>query len=1197
LQVMGVKSISMILFVLLIFMSSAIALSDSGAAAKSLISPTHISHDFKNIKTSPVKNMDAQIMGGSVVNITSMDPPNYLFYNNQSMQSFILTLTTNVPATCYATGDNTTLVGDRVMFDITGGTTHQMTFTDFKDGWMYWSYIICQDSQNTLSEEIFYMWGTDYSAPTMTLIQKPEYTITENKQQTIEANFSDEGLGFFESQPCFYCIGPIRSCANHSTWNMTQNTFILNESGWYLNGTCSQSFNTADYSNGQYEFGIGIADIADNKVTQTGNFTISRPPTLVLDNYSVNTTTTFDRDVVKIYANWAILNLTNNTNITCRLYSNNQEVQTMNSRNGSCSFNYVMGQKDYPYTEMYVKATAIDGYESSSPSFNITMNPCGMNLTSNFTLYDDMNCSGGYALYDQKSDMTIDCNGHTISAGKTNMTGIFISPFILYTPQNLTLKGCRIVNFSRALSDKPQYTVLEMDIYNTTFENDSIVIEHWGRLDLYFTDVNIIRSNPAINTLVNATFIVNTYSRIENTNISLSFLSKILLNSGTLEIINSTIYIGGQLLNISGNITAADLVGTLSFSNYSVDSPVGHDGQRITISTQWIKKYNPLTPGNSSISCKLYSGTTELQTIYPTNLSCSFYYTMYQRDYPYKEFYVKAISTDGYEAVSPIINLTLDPCGMNLTSNFTLLNDMNCSGGYAFYDNKNDTTIDCNGHTINGHTILGTTNMPVVYVSYPIPWYSQNLTLKNCHIINFDKVVISSYGVVLNLTIYNTTIENDSAIIENHAYALNVYFTDVSILQNNPVVNTLANATLVVNNYSLIQNTNISLSKIMLNSGTLEIINSTIYVSGQLLNISGNITGIDMPILYFYNGTAQMLNSKYKAIFSLVSNYSGNVSDLNNSNTSFKAAMIFGWKNISDIVGGQHVFKAFDISLVNLSIVSGNNITPVLNSTYMLINYNHSELSSRNLDESTLKIYYYNETSGSWELVPVQGIDTQNDFIWFSTNHFSTYGVMASEIPPVVVPPAPSGGSGSGGGGGGGGGGGAAFGSSDILFNLSVDGSTYTPDKNQKLLFNYGSVNHTMHISTIGASDVLLNIDDTILNVSINQSVKYTLDSESILDLKLLKLYGKSSAGIFVKLDKTEQIVKPVTTTISSSNTTSTTNNSTTAGNAITGNVVSDQSSGKIGTVWIIAFVVFVVVLAGIIFYLSKRHKHHHRHR
>ena len=95
-----------------------------------------------------------------------------------------------------------------------------------------------------------------------------------------------------------------------------------------------------------------------------------------------------------------------------------------------------------------------------------------------------------------------------------------------------------------------------------------------------------------------------------------------------------------------------------------------------------------------------------------------------------------------------------------------------------------------------------------------------------------------------------------------------------------------------------------------------------------------------------------------------------------------------------------------------------------LNSTRITFNYTDTEVAAKGIDESTLRLYFYNETNGSWVKydgndgeAPDGGVDTEANEVWAVTNHFSIWGTFGSA--PAASPSAPStsqsGGGGSGG--------------------------------------------------------------------------------------------------------------------------------------------------------------------------------------
>ncbi len=62
------------------------------------------------------------------------------------------------------------------------------------------------------------------------------------------------------------------------------------------------------------------------------------------------------------------------------------------------------------------------------------------------------------------------------------------------------------------------------------------------------------------------------------------------------------------------------------------------------------------------------------------------------------------------------------------------------------------------------------------------------------------------------------------------------------------------------------------------------------------------------------------------------------------------------------------------------------------------IYYTDAEVSAQNLDESSLRIHYYNATSDSWSAYdpPDGGVDTANNYVWANTTHFSLWGIGGS---------------------------------------------------------------------------------------------------------------------------------------------------------------------------------------------------------
>jgi len=59
--------------------------------------------------------------------------------------------------------------------------------------------------------------------------------------------------------------------------------------------------------------------------------------------------------------------------------------------------------------------------------------------------------------------------------------------------------------------------------------------------------------------------------------------------------------------------------------------------------------------------------------------------------------------------------------------------------------------------------------------------------------------------------------------------------------------------------------------------------------------------------------------------------------------------------------------------------------------------YDPGELG--NLDESSLTLRYYNESSGDWEEVPVGGVNLAGHYVWANISHYSVFSVSGSVTP------------------------------------------------------------------------------------------------------------------------------------------------------------------------------------------------------
>lgn len=83
------------------------------------------------------------------------------------------------------------------------------------------------------------------------------------------------------------------------------------------------------------------------------------------------------------------------------------------------------------------------------------------------------------------------------------------------------------------------------------------------------------------------------------------------------------------------------------------------------------------------------------------------------------------------------------------------------------------------------------------------------------------------------------------------------------------------------------------------------------------------------------------------------------------------------------------------------------------------VHYTDQELGAADLQESSLRLHYFNETSGSWSAYdpPSGGVNESANFVWANTTHFSTFGAFGSvnqkAAASVATPPSGGGGGGA----------------------------------------------------------------------------------------------------------------------------------------------------------------------------------------
>ena len=87
-----------------------------------------------------------------------------------------------------------------------------------------------------------------------------------------------------------------------------------------------------------------------------------------------------------------------------------------------------------------------------------------------------------------------------------------------------------------------------------------------------------------------------------------------------------------------------------------------------------------------------------------------------------------------------------------------------------------------------------------------------------------------------------------------------------------------------------------------------------------------------------------------------------------------------------------------------------NNLDWILIKMY----YTDEEVTSAGIDESTLRMYYYNESTSTWEVMSDSGVNTTGNYVWGNTTHLSFFGLFGNPPPTTITtttaPPSSGGG-------------------------------------------------------------------------------------------------------------------------------------------------------------------------------------------
>jgi|GEM_PF-1808589 hypothetical protein len=412
----------------------------------------------------------------------------------------------------------------------------------------------------------------------------------------------------------------------------------------------------------------------------------------------------------------------------------------------------------------------------------------------------------------------------------------------------------------------------------------------------------------------------------------------------------------------------------------------------------------------------------------------------------------------------------------------TSVNTQNMSNSSSYFVKGNQLTcyFYVNDGTANSD-ILSSSNLTILNTPPSIPtlYFNDTNTSNNLPTFNWSNPDDADSDVIsYSYEVYNNTTFNDTYLVQRNFTGQNYtltnalpegrYYWRVLVNDTEP-----SNSSWSSNNTILIDTTKPSINYTLLSPAELKF-GQNLSITAKVVDNPSGIVVVQAKIIGRENSTELELSSLgiYNAMFENISRYitqdgiySIEVNATDYANNSISQTKIFNVSSISSVVNSylnttlnltRSSLSSIAADNVNTSIenlnVSSNLTTSIsitqsssaanssfvgipelgkyieifapelegkINSAIIKIYYSDSEVSAKGIDESTLRLWYYNSTDATWAKYdsPDGGVDTTNNYVWANTTHFSLWGLFGSS--PFVAPPTTTGGGGGGGGGGG----------------------------------------------------------------------------------------------------------------------------------------------------------------------------------
>ncbi len=837
-----------------------------------------------------------------------------------------------------------------------------------------------------------------------------------------------------------------------------------------------------------------------------------------------NTTNVSSVDIggkIEVSTNWTEASL-NVSNMTCQFYVSGTLNETKNSTGSWCNFSYTTSSANYPSTTFRVVATDKYGNSGQSNNMSVQINlSCGSQITTNITLNRNLTSCSGVGLNISTNGVTIDCDGHLIDSDGAShiLTGDKNYGVGIEGYNSSTIKNCVITDFTTGIY------AANGNSHNFTYNNLT----------------NNYRVTPNMASGIGLLNIVDSY--IIHNNASNNDYG-IHLESSSRNIINDNIADSNS--NLGG---AGGGYGIWLDSNCDNNTIVNNYARKNTVAGIYVDTSDNNVIDNNDIINN--TGSTGYG-IYMTsstdnNLTSN---TIKYND----EAGVYLISSDNNYIYDNTIwyNDNGIDAGVYLTSSSdgNVIDDNDIS-----YSNNNGVYIGSSNNNNLTNNIIKANQDTGIYINQGDNTLIQENIIKD----NSAEGIPARCGMDIvcsdNVEILGNRISG------NKPYGMHFEDGDCSSSE------TIANNTLNVNLISPEEGYTLNQSELTLNfsynwanflphdsgfGGQSFTGNCTLYVDGSSRNVTkfadkgtndlGKTNTVeDVNLTYgtqlWYvrcednNGntaeserrTLTMIQAEVEPVEIPVTTTANvetpvNTTELGNNNISANISIVTGISTSGSIKVSQYannptpstsgfasnelgLYMSFDLNMSGLK--------------WAIIKMYYTDAQVSGLDESSLRIYYYNASSDTWSAYnpPDGGVNTTANYVWANTTHFSIFGTGGTT---------PSGGNGNGGGT-------PSYSSGDEI-ELTLTGTEVTLDEEEYVWFEYEGEEHRVTVDSVSAESAVITVSsEPVTETFTVGTVKYyNLDGDSYYDL-LISLREISNDKAKLNIKKTREIVSGVT--------------------------------------------------------------------